>query len=335
MAALQFTISALVIVVAGVALTRFADGIAQHTRLGRLWVGIVFLAAATSLPELTVDVAAVWQELPDVAVGDLMGSNLFNLLILGGADLTFYSRGRLLSRTAAAHALSAVMSIAVMALAGLSIVLGSLANFGRIGLGSVAIVVTYLLGIRIVYYDQRFAAARRDVESGDAQPPSTSPLSLRTAVLGYLLTAAVIIVAGPFLADAAGALARQTGLGQTFVGTTLVALCTSLPELVTTITALRIGAFDLALGNILGSNSLNMALLFAIDLAYSKPLLSVVSATHLVTCLSAILITAVAVIGQLYRVESRKRFLEPDAILVVGLGIAALLSVYWLRGGAP
>jgi cation:H+ antiporter len=71
---LQFVIAAAVIVAAGTALTRFADAIADLTKLGRLLVGSIFLAGATSLPELLVDVNAVRLNLPDVAVGDLMGS---------------------------------------------------------------------------------------------------------------------------------------------------------------------------------------------------------------------------------------------------------------------
>lgn len=334
MAVVQFIVSAATIIACGAALTRFADAIAQRTQLGRLWVGSIFLATATSLPELSVDVSAVRQELPDVAVGDLLGSCLFNLLILGILDLSHHSRGRLLSRVSAAHALSGVMSIVLMTFVGMSIAVGSLGSAGRISLGSVAIIAAYLLGIRLVYYDQRFAAGQTDGKPKRIVSPPTSQLTLRQAVVGYVLTAAVILIAGPFLAEAAGAIAGETGLGETFVGTTFVALSTSLPELVTAFTALRIGALDLALGNIFGSNSFNMVLIFVVDLAYRKPLLAEVAPTHLVTCLSTILITSVAVLGQLYQVETRKRFLEPDALLVIGLVLTALAVIYVLRGVA-
>ncbi len=93
-ATLQFVLSAAVIVAAGVALTRFGDAIADLTGLGRLIVGSILLAGATSLPELTVDISAVRFGLPDLAVGDLMGSSLFNLLILAVADLAHRSRAR-------------------------------------------------------------------------------------------------------------------------------------------------------------------------------------------------------------------------------------------------
>lgn len=132
-ALLQFLLAATVVVFAGNALTRCADAIAELTKLGRLLVGSIFLAGATSLPELTVDISAVKRGLPDLAVGDLLGSSLFNLLILAVADLMNSSRGRMLSRESAAHALSATMSIALTALAGISIFSGRGWAHGRSG----------------------------------------------------------------------------------------------------------------------------------------------------------------------------------------------------------
>ena len=106
---LQFVVSAAVIVIAGTYLTRYADAIADLTGLGRLLVGSILLAGATSFPELSVDLSAVRLGEVDMAVGNLIGSSLFNLLILGILDLSHHSRGRMLSRASAAHALSATL----------------------------------------------------------------------------------------------------------------------------------------------------------------------------------------------------------------------------------
>ena len=102
---IQFLICAAVIIVAGTFLSKYADAIAELTGLGRLLIGSVLLAGATSLPELTVDISAVRLGAVDLAVGDLLGSSLMNLLILAVVDLSYYSRGRMLSKQAAAHAL--------------------------------------------------------------------------------------------------------------------------------------------------------------------------------------------------------------------------------------
>ncbi len=326
----EFGLFAIAIIVCGAALTWFADGIARRTGFGRLWVGSVFLAGATSLPELSVDIAAARQGFIDVAVGGLVGSNLFNLLILGVLDLTHHSRGRLLSRISAAHALSGVVSIALMSIAAGAIAIGLRGYIGPIGAGSVGILAAYAFGVRMVYCDQQGTDASRTEPDPSAPPPR---LTLAQAVAGYIATAGVILVAGPFLASSAGELAETSGLGETFVGSTFVAAATSLPELVTTITAVRLGAFDLALGNIFGSNSFNIVLLAVVELSSGAPLLGAASPVQIVTCLAAILITAVAVLGQLYHIEARKRFVEPDALLVIGLVVAALVVLYWLGEG--
>ena len=117
----EFVFLAAVIVVAGTFLSRSADTIAEVTGFGRLLVGSVLLAGATSLPELTVDISAVRLGLPNLAAGDLLGSSLMNLLILAALDLSMYSRGKMLSRAAAGHALSAIVSMALTSWVGLAI----------------------------------------------------------------------------------------------------------------------------------------------------------------------------------------------------------------------
>jgi cation:H+ antiporter len=330
-AAAQFVLCAAVIVVAGTFLTRCADAIADLTGLGRLVIGSVLLAGATSLPELTVDISAVRMGLADLAVGDLLGSSLMNLLILAGLDLATGQRTKMLSKQGAAHALSGAVSVALTAYVGLALITAKafepFAVFGT-SPAILGLVIAYALSVRLVYLDQRIAL-RTDAERGASEhaPPA---MSLKWALAGFGLCALVILVAGPFLAEAAGILAEKTGLGTTFVGTTLVALSTSLPELVATIVALRMGSVDLAVGNVFGSNAFNMILLAPLDVLHTGSLLAAVSTRHIVTCLAVVLATQVAVMGQLYQAESRVRFIDPDAWLVVTIVVGALGLVYYL-----
>jgi cation:H+ antiporter len=332
-ASLQFLICAAAIIVAGTYLTRFADAIAELTKLGRLLVGSVLLAGATSLPELTVDVSAIRMGMADLAVGDLLGSCLMNLLILAALDLSHHSRGKMLSKQAAAHALSGSLSAALTALVGLGLLTGkAFAEYAVLNVSPAIILVAlaYSFGVRLVYLDQRIAA-----HGTDEHPPQEIPvppgLTLGKALIGFAVCAAVIFIAGPFLAHSAGVIADQSGLGKTVVGTTLVALSTSLPELVSSIAALRMGALDLAIGNVFGSNAFNMILLVPLDLLHAKPLLADVSQGHVVTCMASILATLVAIMGQLYRSESRTRFIEPDALLVIAIVLGSLALIYFLR----
>jgi cation:H+ antiporter len=183
----------------------------------------------------------------------------------------------------------------------------------------------------MLFIDQRIsvrAAAEAAAESG--AEPAARP-ALAGPALTFLAAAAVLVMAGPRLAAVADELARETGLGRTFVGTTLVALTTSLPELVASIAAVRLGAFDLAIGNTFGSNAFNMVLFVPLDACHPGPLFAALNPAHAVTALAVIVATAAAVLGQLYHEERRLPILEPDAVLVVlvvvgGLALVSLLS---------
>lgn len=330
---IQFLLSATVILLAGYALSQFGDVIAKRTKLGGLLVGGLLIAGATSLPEMAVDINAIRLGAPDLAVGDLLGSSLINLLILAVFDLTRYSHGRMLSRASAAHALAASVSIAMTGMAGIFIQLGPKleeAVFLRIGPGPVVLVATYLIGFRLIVHSRVKSEAEPE-EVSEIILPLVGAVSLKGAVMGFVAAAVAILIAGPFLAKAADHLAKESGLGGTFFGSTFVALCTSLPEVASTFSAVRMGAFDMALGNILGSNSMNMALLLVLDVTDEGSLLSSVSPTHAYTALCVVVVTAVVILGQLYRVEKKKPFLEPDALLAIFLILCSLTGLYFMK----
>lgn len=332
---IQFLLSAAVIVAAGAALTEFGDMIARRTKLGRMLVGGILIAGATSLPELAVDINAVRIGSPDLAVGDLMGSSLFNLLILAVLDLTRYSHGKMFSETSARHALAGTASIALTAIAGGFIFLGpNLQEFTflRIGPGSVALVLGYAFCVRLLYHQKREKQEAKEEEAENTSwIPGVSKLKLRGAIIGYCITAAIILGAAPTLAHAADTLAKSTGLGGTFFGSVFVALCTSLPEMVTTFSAVRMNAHDMAIGNIFGSNCFNMVILVPMDLASAEPLFASVARTHVYTAFCVIVVTTVVILGQLYRVEKKKTFLEPDALLAIFLVLCSLTGLYFVK----
>jgi cation:H+ antiporter len=333
-ALLTFIASAGVIIVTGSILTHYVDDLAEKTGLGRLLLGSILLAGATSLPELVTDVSAVRAGYVDLAVGDLMGSSLFNLLILAIADLAFHHPGKMLSRLAFRHVLSGTLSITLTAFAAMSIMMGAQFerwSIGRVGIGSWLILIAYLLGARLLYFDQQVG---KKSENDDHSAGASNPADRKAIARSLLVIAAcavVIMFTGPQLAHSAEKIAEITGLGGTFIGTTLVALSTSLPELVSTITALRLGAMDLAIGNIFGSNTFNMTIIVVLDFVSASPLLPLVSPTHAVTGICVIIVTSVVLMGQLYQVESRKRFLEPDAWLVILMILASLTMIYQIR----
>ena len=333
----QFLLLAGAVAAAGSVLARSADQIAEATGLGRLLVGSLLLAAVTSLPELSVDIAAIRSGYVDLAAGDLFGSSLMNLLILALVDLSIRSGRKMLSREGAAHALSATLGIAVTSLAGLAIVtadkLPAAIILGMSG-WSWAILLSYLFGARMIFINQRIsarlAAESRSDDSGLSQGSSARKPSFLLSAIIFGAAAVVLCFAGPKLAHVAGALAEETGLGGTFVGTTLVAVTTSLPELVASLTAIRMGAIDLAIGNAFGSNAFNIVLFVPLDFLHDGSIFLSMSGAHAVTAFTVVLATAIAVLGQLYHGERRLPFIEPDAFLMLFVVLGGLFLIYSL-----
>jgi cation:H+ antiporter len=328
-ALLEFSVSAAIIIVSGIGMARTADAISRITGLGHLLGGALLLSTATSLPDLLVGINAVRNGWVDLAVGDLLGAALINMLILAGLDMVRSSRGRMLSRTAAAHALSGAMTMTLLALVGIAVFfperLGT--TVGGVGVGLWAVVAAYFLGLRLVFFDQQFAAKH----AGQESKRFALRAGLGKPVTGYVISAALIFVASPMLTRSANDLAELTGMGNTFVGTVFLPFITTLPELVAGVTAVHMGAFALIIGNAFGSIAFNLLLLAPIDLAYDGSLMGAASQAHVVTCFAAILVIAIAIMGQLYHAERRITFLEPDAVLIIVLVFAAFALIYYFR----
>jgi len=322
----QFALLSLIVIVAGTFLAQYADRLGTASKLGRSMSGILLLATATSLPELLVGCQAVMIPAVDMAVGDLLGSSLFNLLILAILDLLTRTRGNMLSRAAAAHSLSAVSSILLTGIVLLFLLDQPLFKSSwtilRLGLGSWAVLIGYLYSLRLIFFDHQYAESLAASEEALPVPSWKRPL------VGYLVSAIVVFASAPRLATVGNDLANQTGLGESIFGTIFIALITSFPEVVTTFASMRMGAIDMAVGNILGSNSFNMAALVGIDLAFDGSLLSAASSAHAVTAGAVILVTAITIQGLLYRAEKRYWLIEPDALLVILIVIASLVAVY-------
>lgn len=328
---LSFVGLSAVIIVAAMFLAKFGDEIAERTGLGGSVTGLVLLAGATSLPELSVGYNAVALGAADITAGGVLGSSLVNLLILALVDLISRQPGRILTRSAAAHALSATVGALLTGLILLGILLDAPWSLFRVGPASWAVIAAYALCARLIFLDQRESArqARIDNPELDDEPKEKNkllPIILNAA--GFLLATAVIFLVAPMLAEKADLIAEKTGLGRTFIGTLLVAAVTSLPEAVSTIAAVRLGAVDMAIANIFGSNAFNMVIFAVLDLTTGDSLLSIVSETHAITATCVMVITAIGLLSILYRAEKRLWLFEPDAALIALLVIGSLYLVY-------
>lgn len=299
---IQFLACSLAIAGAGYFLARYGDVIAEKTNLGGTWIGIILLATVTSLPELTTGLSSVTvADAPNIAVGDLMGSCVFNLLLIAVLDF-LYRKMPIYRKVSQGHILSAGFSLILIGIPVLALLAGDAVTLqiGHIGLYSPTIIVLYLVAIRSIYVQEKRTAIDATAEN------RYDGVSLREAVIRYAMAGTVVVAAGLAMPFAAEELAQAMGWSQSFVGTLLVAVATSLPEAASTIGALRIGAVDLAIGNLFGSNLFNILILAIDDIAYFKgPLLSHVAHTHAVSGVSAMIMTGAAVVGVYYRPETR------------------------------
>lgn len=332
---LVFAASAAVIVVAGARLSRYGDQIADLTGLGRLWIGVVLMSAATSLPEVFTTISAAWMDAPDLAAGDLFGAGLSNMLTLGLIDL-LHRQKRVWQQAALGHTLTAALAMVLTGLAAFFVLLPVTVTHVGVGLESLTLFILYVLGMRLVFRQEDMARRQREQEAvvhgiAERQDGGTSRRDeLRRAVAGFAVGALVLLVAAPFLARSAQRIAEETGTTATFIGTSLVAITTSLPELVTAIAAVRLGAFDLAVGNLFGSNAFNMAAFFFADVAYrGGGLLSSVSPAHVLTALWSILMMNLGLMGIIYRAEKRFMLIEPDSLLMI---VTYVLGLWLLFG---
>ncbi len=183
------------------------------------------------------------------------------------------------------QALAATLSIVLTAIIGAGIVANLDVAFLRAGLFNWLAFLFYLGGVWLLF--------QQPPEEGIEQRGTKQRLA--ASIPGYLGCTVVIILAGPYFSTSADGLARISGLGHSFIGTTLVALATSLPELVATVAAFRMDRPELAIGNIFGSNMFNMAMFLPLDWYYKGNLLHAAADVNAVTALGVIFCTGVAV----------------------------------------
>ncbi|MEN9816563.1 MAG: hypothetical protein RLZ32_443 [Gemmatimonadota bacterium] len=350
--------TAVVLIAAAVALARAADTLAERTGIGRVWVGSALLAMATSLPELGVEIAAVRQGAIDLAMGDIFGSSMGNMLILAVLGLV-PPRDGVFRRASPDHTLAASFAIVATALAAALVFTRSPAVLGGVHPGTLGLLATFLLGSSVVYRQGRWAdAAAADAASAasasasasaaaasaagtagadTAAPPAAQGFAgaWRRPAAEFAVAAAVLLLVAPSFAHSAADMAASTGVGQTVFGTLVVGLATSLPEIVTCVAALRMGAPDLAVGNLFGSNLFNTVMFVPMELAHPGPsLFAVASPEHGLTALLAIMLMALGSASVAFRAQRRVAMAEPGAVLmVVAYAAGVLLLVQRSAGG--
>jgi len=318
--------SAAVIVLAATQLAKFGDAIAVRTRLGGMFVGTLLLAGATSLPELLTGINSLTQGVPNLAAGNLLGSSMLNILLLAVLDVTF-RQARVLRRVAMRHALTASLASLLIGMAAFFLLANLELRIGWVGLDSLLLIATYIVGVRLIQSSNPAIG-----DEGAPEEELEGVPSLRRALIGFGLASAILVAVTPWLVRSSNEIAQMAGLSVGFVGATLVAMVTVLPELTTTIAAARIGAFDLAVGNVFGSIAFNLVALGLTDFFYLPGrLLGVIDPSFALVALLGLILTCLGLIGNLAHVERRLLFMEIDALIIFLVYFGGMWFLY-VRG---
>lgn len=302
---LQFALCAALIARAGFVLSRSADRLAVAMGWGRGWVGLALLATVTSLPELASGISAVTLVgAPNLAVGNALGACVVNLGFLVVVDAL--QRQQPMYRDASAtHLLSAGFGVVMMGFVAMSLLTGERAPAVlHVGLYSPMLLALYLLALRAVHAHERHAAAASSAATAESRPPAL--VDVRREWLRFGLAAVVVLAAGSWLPEVADGLAQSLGLSRSFVGTVFLAVVTTLPEMAVTVSALRLGALDMAIGNLLGSNLFNVLILAVDDVFYTRgPLLADAASVHTGTAVTALVMSGLVIVGLVMRPQGK------------------------------
>ena len=292
---LKLVICILIIFFSGKKVAKYGDVIADRTGIGQVWMGIIVVAAITSLPELFTGISAVTLvDAPDLTVGNLIGANAFNLLNLALLDI-FHRNGILLATVNPTHRLTGWFSLLLILVVAISLFVSVwfyAMPIGWIGWYTPVIIILYLVSVRQIFHFERRQPSLREAGVDQGEEP------LRRMYLYFGISAAFIIGAGIWLAAIGDEIALVTSWGHSFVGSLLLAFVTTLPEITVSFAAMRIGAIDLAVANIIGSNLFNLTIMPITDIIYVKgPILAEVSGGHLITAVAVVVMTLLFITG--------------------------------------
>ncbi|MDD6879911.1 MAG: calcium/sodium antiporter [bacterium] len=252
---MEFVINLALLVLGFVMLVKGADwfvdgasGIAMKFGIPQLVIGLTIVAMGTSAPEAAVSISAAMKGSAAITIGNIVGSNIMNVLVILGIS----------SVITALKVEKSTVKIEMPFMIAMSIMLLLLGLDGTVSFTDGIIIIVFF----VIYLAYLFWMAKKGMGNAEDE---IKELSIGKAILFTLVGLACIVIGSNFTVDAATALARIFGFSERFIGLTVVALGTSLPELFTSVSAARKGNDDIAIGNIVGSNLFNILFVVGIS----------------------------------------------------------------------
>lgn len=233
-----------------------ASGVASNFKVSKLLIGLTIVAFGTSAPEFAVSVKSLISGSGDIVLGNVIGSNILNILLILGVSSLFHSLN--VKNNTVKKELPITLLITTLFSV---LMLDSLFDKGAISLFSRSDGVVLVLFFLVFIYYLISVARNKTAEE------ETTSLSLPKSALFVLLGLIGIVLGSNFVVDSATYIAKALNVSEKMIALTVIALGTSLPELVTSVTATRKGEYDIAIGNVVGSNIFNIGVVIGIPIA--------------------------------------------------------------------
>ena len=234
-----------------------ASGIAEHFKVSKMLIALTIVSFGTSAPELAVSIKSLLSGNGDIVLGNVIGSNILNILLILGVSALFHSL------TVKNNTVKKELPITLMITLAFSVLLlDSFFNGGHISLftRSDGIILLLFFGVFLYYL---FSMMRNKIDKDD----DSKSIGLKKAIILTIIGLLGVVFGSNFVVDSAAYIAKELGVTQRIISLTIVALGTSLPELVTSVMATRKGEYDIAIGNVVGSNIFNIGVVIGIPVA--------------------------------------------------------------------
>jgi cation:H+ antiporter len=326
-----FAVAAFIVAVVGTRMTRTADRLADKTGLGEAVVGAVFLGGSTSLPGIVTSVTAAVSGHPELAVSNAVGGIAAQTVFLAFADIV-YKKANLEHAAASAANLSqgtlliTLLSIPLLAQSSPEV------SFLAIHPASFVLVAAYAFGLKLVSAAQTdpMWGPKNTAETRLDQPEEdeTDQTSLTSLWVQFAFYALLIGVAGYAIGQSGVAIAEETGISESVIGGIFTAISTSLPELVTSVAAVKHGALTLAVGDIIGGNSFDVLFIAFADFAYrGGSIYHAITNSQVFVMTLTILMTGVLLMGLLRREKYGIGNIGFESFLIIMLYTGGFLLV--------
>lgn len=310
----------------GIRMTYLARDIAMRTGLGEAFTGAVFIGATTSLSGIMASATAAWHGEASLAVSNSLGGIAAQTLFLVLADL-LYRKANL--EFAAASVENLMMSVQLMLLFSILLIAFNLPELTLFSIhpASLLLIVTYLFTIKLLVDTHEKPMWLPRMTPGTVRESTRHPKENGSGLTGarlfiyFAVCAGVVALSGWIMATSGMAIAQETGLSAGIMGGIFIAVATSLPELVVAVTAIRMGALTLAVGDIVGGNAFDTLFIAVSDFFYRDgSIYAAIAHTEKIWLGSAMLMNCVLLMGLMYR--------ERKGIANIGMESVMIAVIY-------